>query len=140
VLKTAIRWFSFLFHGVLLLFLLAISLVAWSSRQPLRLGMLPWSGEELTYWLLYGSLAGLVVLVLAVKRIWPVLYLAWTLLVLELMVRGYFFSPYSFAGRDEFTRTLYLTAGATLAVIGAWFQVRRPRADGWGSGARPRDY
>jgi hypothetical protein len=130
VLKTAIRWFSFVFHAVLILFFLAISLVAWFSRQPLRLAMLPWTGEDLTYWLLYGSLAGMVILVLAMRRTWPVLFLAWTLVVLEMVVHGYFIGPYSFAGREEFSRALYLTAGALLAVIGAWFQVRRPRSKG----------
>ena len=41
------RVFSYLFHGLLTLFLLGISVVALSSGQTLTLEMLPWQGPAL---------------------------------------------------------------------------------------------
>ena len=124
-LRALMRVFSYLFHGLLTLFLLAISLVALSSGQPLQLEMLPWQGSSLTYWLLCGALVGLVSVVLAIRRRWRPLFFLWSLAVLLLMARGFFFSRYYFAGAPEFHRALYLTAGALLAALGAWFQLRR---------------
>src|ERR1035441_2828436 len=147
------RVFSYLFHGLLTLFLLAISVVAWSSGQPLQLEMLPWQGQMLTYWLLCAALVGLasVILaicrrwrsqmltywllcaalvglasvILAICRRWRPLFFLWSLAVLATMARGFFFSHYYFAGLPEFRGALYLTAGALIAALGAWFQWRR---------------
>jgi hypothetical protein len=124
-LKALMRFFSYLFHGLLTLFLLAISVVALSSGQPLQLGMLPWEGHSLTWWLLGAALAGLASVVLAICRKWRPLFFLWSLVVLLVMARGFFFSQYYFAGPPEFRGALYLTAGALLAVFGAWFQLRR---------------
>ncbi len=119
------RLFSYLFHGLLALFLLAISAVALSSGQPLQLGMLPWQGKELAYWLFFAALVGLISVILAVRRTWRALFFLWSLVVLVMMARGFIFSHYHFAGAPEFRRALYLMAGALLAVFGAWFQLRR---------------
>jgi len=119
------RAFSYLFHGLLALFLLAISVVAWSSGQPLQLEMLPWQGPALTYWLLAASLVGLASVLLAIFRKWRLLFFLWSLAVLAMMARGFFLSHYYFAGPAEFHGALYLTAGALLAALGAWFQLRR---------------
>jgi uncharacterized membrane protein len=124
-LRALVRVFSYLFHGLLTLFLLAISVVALSSGQPLQLEMLPWQGRTLTWWLLGGALAGLVSLILAICRKWRALFFLWTLAVLAIMARGFFFSHYYFAGPPEFHGALYLTGGALIAVFGAWFPVRR---------------
>ena len=118
------RVFSYLFHGLLTLFLLALSVVALSSGQPLRLEMLPWQGQTLTWWLLSAALAGLLSVILAIFRKWRLLFFLWSLAVLGMMARGFFFSHYYFAGPPEFHLALYLTAGALIAVFGAWFQVR----------------
>jgi hypothetical protein len=119
------RVFSYLFHGLLTLFLLAISVVALSSGQPLQLEMLPWQGQTLTWWLLCAALAGLASVILAICRKWRPLFFLWNLAVLAMVARGFFFSRYYFAGPPEFHRALYLTAGALLAVFGGWFQLRR---------------
>jgi hypothetical protein len=119
------RAFSYLFHGLLTLFLLAISVVAWSSGQPLQLEMLPWQGQTLTYWLLCAALVGLASVILAICRKWRPLFFLWSLAVLAMMARGFFFSHYYFAGPPEFHGALYLTAGALIAALGAWFQLRR---------------
>jgi len=122
------RVFSYLFHAVLTLFLIGVSLVALTSGQPLQLGMLPWQGRDLTYWLLGGALLGLLSVILAVGKKWRPLFFLWSLVVLAIMVRGYFFSHYHFAGPPAFHLALLLTAGAILAVFGAWFQLRREPA------------
>jgi hypothetical protein len=124
-LKALVRLFSYLFHGLLTLFLLAISVLALSSGQPLQLEMLPWQGRTLTWWLLGAALAGLASVVLAICWKWRPLFLLWSLTVLAMLVRGFFFSHYWFAGPPEFRGALYLTAGALLAALGACFQVRR---------------
>jgi hypothetical protein len=128
-MRAVVRVFSYLFHGLLTLFLLAIAAMALSSGQILHLDMLPWHGQSLSYWLLFSALAGLVSLILAILRTWRALFLLWSLAVLVVTVRGFFLSPYEFAGPQEFYRALYLSAGALIAALGAWFQLRlRPRA------------
>jgi hypothetical protein len=124
-LRALMRVFSYLFHGLLTLFLLGISLVAWSSGQALQLGMLPWQGQTLTYWLLCAALLGLASVILAIFRKWRPLFFLWSLAVLVMMAWGFFLGHYYFAGPAEFHGALYLTAGALIAAFGAWFQVRR---------------
>jgi hypothetical protein len=118
------RLFSYLFHGLLTLFLVAISAVALSSGQSLHLGMLPWQGQSLAHWLFILALAGLISVMLAIRSTWRALFFLWSLAVLFVMVRGFFLSNYHFAGRPEFYRALCLTAGAAIAAFGAWFQLR----------------
>jgi len=122
------RWFGYLYHGLLALFLLAISAVALASGQTLHLEMLPLQGPSLTYWLFFSALAGLIALILAIRRTWRALFFLWSLAVLAVLVRGFFFSRYHFAGPPGFHQALYLTAGALIAVLGAWFQLRRAAA------------
>lgn len=124
-LRALMRVFSYLFHGLLTLFLLGISFVALSSGQPLQLEMLPWQGQALTWWLFGAALAGLASVILAICRKWRPLFFLWSLAVLAMLARGFFFSRYYFAGPPEFHRALYLTGGALIAAFGAWFQLRR---------------
>ena len=124
-LRALMLVFSYLFHGLLTLFLLAISAVALASGQPLQLAMLPWQGQTLTYWLLGGGLVGLISVILAIRRKWRAVFFLWSLAVLLLMVQGFFFGRYYFAGPPDFRRALYLIAAALIAVLGAWFQLRR---------------
>jgi hypothetical protein len=42
-----------------------------------------------------------------------------------MMFRGYFLGGYVFSGKDEFRMAVWLTAGALVAIIGAWSQFRR---------------
>jgi len=119
------RVFSYLFHGLLTLFLLGLAVASLSSGQSLRLEMLPWEGQTLTWWLLGAALAGLASVVLAIWGRWRPLFFLWSLAVLGMMIHGFFFSHYWFAGPPEFHHALYLTAGALIAMFGAWFQARR---------------
>src|SRR5690349_15576928 len=98
-LKVLMRLFSYVFHGLLALFLLAVSLLAC-------------------------SLICLLLFILAMRRVGRPLFFLWSLVVLVMMARGFFFSGYHFAGSPDFRRALYLIAGAILAACGAWFQLR----------------
>ena len=123
-LRALMRVFSYLFHGLLTLFLLGISVVALSSGQPLQLGMLPWQGRTLSWCLLAAALVGLALVILAIRRRLRPWFFLWTLAVFVMMARGFFFSHYYFADPPEFHTALYLTASALIAAIGAWFALR----------------
>ena len=121
-----LRTYSYLYHVALSVLVLAVSLVAIFSRShTLKLDMLPWKGKQLTYWLLAAALSGLVSILLAWVGKLRLLFLLYTLAVVSLMFRGYFLGGYTFRGKDEFHLAIWLTAGALLAVLGAWSQLRR---------------
>ena len=124
-----LRLYSYLYHTVLALFLLALSSVALISSNQLKLPMLPWSGPDLNYWLLWGSLLGILSVILAVTGIFRYLFPVWCLVVLGLMVRGYILTPYPFASKDAFYSSLWIIAGAFLAFLASLTLLRfgRPR-------------
>jgi LPXTG-motif cell wall-anchored protein len=120
------RLFSYLFHGVLALFLLALGLVPlFSGTHNLRLNMLPWEGKALTFWLLGLALLGLVSVLLAIAGKARAPLFAWSLLVVVMMLWGYFWRPYRWSSADAFQTTLLLVGGALLATLGAWFALKR---------------
>jgi hypothetical protein len=132
MIKAIMRYFSYAFHIVLALFLLAVSGVAISTGTgSLRLGMLPWSGETLNYVLIGSALIGLLTVVLAMKGVLRMLFLIWSFLVFVMLVKGYIFSRYQFQP-NEFRIALYLIGASLLALLGAWFQLR--------TSARPKKY
>ena len=124
-----LRLYSYLYHLALALFLLGISAIALMSSNTLRIPILPWSGEELTQWLFWGSLFGILTIILAVTGIFRWLFPLWCLAVLVLLVRGYILTPVAFASNDEFAQALWLMAGALLAFLASLtlFRVRRRR-------------
>jgi hypothetical protein len=130
--KLIMRYFSLLFHLLLVLFLVAVSGLALASGTPsLNLKMLPWTGTTLSYVLFFGALAGLLIVLLAIRGTLRVLFLLWSLLVAVLLVKGYIFSGYKFH-TGEFKTVAYLIVASLIAVLGAWFQFRHT--------ARPRKY
>ena len=121
-----LRIYGYLYHSALALLLLGVSLVAILSRShTLQLGMLPWKGSALTYWLLGAGLLGVVSIFLASMGRMRFLFLLYALGVFGIMSQGYFLSGYSFSGKDEFRTAIYLTAGALLAIFAAWSQFRK---------------
>lgn len=121
-----LRVYSYLYHLLLCLFLLGIAIVDMSSTSTLRLTMLPWSGPELTSWLLWGSIAGLISIVLAVTGVFRFLFPLWALAVLILMVQGFLLKPYTFEGKASFFSILWLIGGALIAFL-ASLTLLRPR-------------
>src|SRR5215471_15894906 len=126
-MKALMRYFSYLFHLLLALFLLAISGLALASGTPkLNFGMLPWTGDTLIYVLFFGALFGLIVVFLAMKGTLRILFLLWAVVVTVLLVKGYILSGYKF-DTGEFKTAVYLIVASLLALPGAWFQLRQAR-------------
>jgi hypothetical protein len=120
-----VRVFSYVFHLLLGAALMALGFVAWSSgRHTLQIGILPWSGRALTMWLFFGGLAGILITVMAVRKVLPFLFTLWSLAVVATLVRGYFFSSYHFTPGD-FLPALGFVAAALVALVGSALQVRR---------------
>lgn len=119
--------FSYLYEGLLALFLTAIACLALSSGTPLHLEMLPWTGSTLNYALLFGGLCGIALVVLAILGKLRPLFFLWTLVVLILLIKGYIFGGIHL---EETSAKVagYLILGAVLALIGGWVQMFR-RAD-----------
>jgi hypothetical protein len=126
-LRTAIAWllriYAFLYHLILALFFLGVSVVTISSGKDLHLGMLPWEGRTLTDAVLGLSVVGLICVGLAVFGIARWLFALWTLFVLGMMFRGFFMTPYAFASPGDFQGAIWLTVGALGAFLGS---VSRP--------------
>ena len=123
-----LRIYSYLYHFVLAMFLLGLSLVAFASHShTLNLGMLPWKGATLTCWLFGAGLVGVLSVLLALTGKLRFLFLLYAPAVFGMMLRGYFVSGYSFSGKDEFRIAVWLTAGALVAIFGAWSQFRKKR-------------
>ena len=128
ILKAIMRYFAYLFHALLALFLIAISGLAMASGGgDLRLKMLPWEGDTLERAVFVGGIIGLVTVLLAMRGVLRILFLIWSFLVLVMLVKGNIFSGYKFQP-NEFRTALYLITASFLALFGAWFQLqRRPR-------------
>jgi hypothetical protein len=127
ILKAIMRYFSYVFHGVLALFSIAVAALALGTGSGgLHLGMLPWTGDTLNYVLLFGALFGLLTVALAIKGTLRILFLIWSFLVFVLLLKGYILSGYKFAP-NEFRIALFLIGGALISLFGAWFQLQRPK-------------
>ena len=130
-MATLLRLYSYLYHLVLTLILIAISGIAIASDvHTLNLAMFPWKGDELIHWVFYGSIAGLVTIALAVTGVFRYLFPVWTLIVFVMMVRGFLILPYTFTGKDEFYKVVWLIAGAFVAFLGGLTLFRSDRKGG----------
>jgi hypothetical protein len=124
VFAAIVRYYSYIFHGLLALFLVAVSGMALAvSPQSLHLDMLPWTGSTLTYVVFFGGLFGLLTVVLAILRKLPALFFVWSLVVTAMMIQGYFFSGYGF-DPGGFLTAVALIVGSLIAIAGAWSQMR----------------
>jgi hypothetical protein len=122
-----LRVYSYLFHFLLCLFLVGMAILSMMSPGRLRLDVLPWTGQDLTRWMLWGSIAGIFTIVLAVTGIFRYLFPLWALAVLVLMVRGYLLQPYTFEGKEPFYQALWLIGGALLAFLASLTLFRRKK-------------
>lgn len=121
-----LRFFSYLFHLVLSLFLLGIAAVAASSHQPLQMGMLPFDDEHMVAGLFWLAVLGLVITLLAITNLFRYTFPLWAVLVLYLMVNGFLFSSYGFRDESDFKTACALMLGAVVALVGAIW-VLKPR-------------
>jgi LPXTG-motif cell wall-anchored protein len=109
--------YAYLFHLALSLFLVGVGFVAVTSQNNLTLGMLPWQGAALTRAILILGVVGIICVALAVTGIARWIFPLWTLVVLGMLVRGFFVSSYSFSGAGEFKTAVWLTIGALVAFL-----------------------
>jgi hypothetical protein len=128
VIGAVLRIYSYFYVAALALLLLGLAMVSIGSNTHLKLGMLPWEHRALTHWLLGAGVLGLVSAVLASMGKARILFLAYCLAVFGLMFRGYFLTSYPFGGKSEFRFVIWLTAGALLAILGAWSSLRRKKS------------
>lgn len=130
-LRFLLRSFSYLFHGVFALFVLCIAVVSLISKgHTLQFYVLPWEGKTLTYGLLGLSLLGIFFVLMAMRGSLRKLFFLWSLVVLVLVVRGFFFSYHSFVpDTSQFATALWIILGAVLAVIGARVQACKTASD-----------
>jgi hypothetical protein len=98
-----------------------------SDAHNLNLSVLPWKGDELIAWVFWGSLAGLISIVLAVTGIFRYLFPIWTLIVSVFMVRGFILGPFTYTGKDHFYAVLALIAGALGAFLSSLTVFKKAR-------------
>lgn len=130
-LKAIVRGFSYLYHAILALFLIGVSGLALAvAPQSLHLDMLPWTGSTLTYVIFFGALFGLISVVLAFAGKLRVLFFLWALIVVVLMIRGFFFSGFRFdPGAGGVRTAAWLAVGALIALVGAWSAMMLPSSE-----------
>jgi hypothetical protein len=127
VISFLVRIYSLLYHLLLSLLMIGLSVVGYSSSgAELSLGMLPWTGNELVGSLLALGLGGLLFVVLAFNGAQRFLYMVWTLVMAYLIVNGYFLTNYRFSGEGEFRFAIYLALGALLAFLGGLWLLKTP--------------
>ena len=127
--KTLVSWFSCLFHGLLTLFLIAVSALALATNpRELNLPVLPWTGSTLTDVVFFAALFGLATVLLAIVHKARILFLIWTAVVFVFLLKGYLFSAYRFANGSMST-AVWLIVLSGIAVAGGWFQWRAPRSN-----------
>ena len=114
-----LRVYSFVFHLTLSSFLLGVAAIAAKRREPVSLSVLPFPDEEaLRDLAVIGSL-GVLCALLALTRSFKWIFVLWTLLILYLMLKGFFFGPYAVAGTEDARGAGWVTLGALGACLGA---------------------
>jgi hypothetical protein len=127
VIGFLLRLYSYLFHLLLGLFLLGVALVASTSHQPLNLGMLPSAPEHMLRTAFVLAIVGLLSTILAMTRVFKLLFPVWAALVFYWLFRGFFFSSYTFPNAGAFKSALLLILGALIALIGALWTLKPRR-------------
>ena len=116
-----LRVFSYGYHTLLGLFLLAIGLVAKfsASHTAFSTPALPGEGDgQITYAIGLGVVA-LGTVALAIFAKFRPAFILWALAAVVLVIRGFLWEPYYYSDVEEFKSTLYVLCGAILAFLGA---------------------
>jgi hypothetical protein len=122
-----LRAYSYIFEFLLALFLFLVAVITMASGQHnLNLGMLPWTGAALTWWVFSLSIVGMIIIVLAVAGLVRFLFPLWALFVLVMMARGYFFSSYYYPQGEGFGTAVSLTVAALIAFLASLTLLQRP--------------
>ena len=128
ILGKAMRFVGYVFHLLLALSLLATAAVTFlSGAHTFRIDLLPWEGQTLAWVLLFSALLGIASVYWALKKGLPIVFLIWSVVVLVMLLQGFFFSSYRFASGLSWTAVI-LIAGAGIAVAGGWSAISRKAA------------
>lgn len=121
LIRRILSYYSYAFNGLFAVILLGIATISFlTGRHALDFPILPWEDNTLAYALVAVALIGVLMVLLAMKGTAQKLFLIWSLVVFALIVRGFFFSSYSFeAGSGDVCMALYIVAAAIVAVLGA---------------------
>lgn len=127
IFRSLLGVYSYLFHGLFALFILGLAGVSLGAgANSVHLYIFPWEGEILVYSLLALGVLGLFLVVAAMKGVLPSLFFIWSLVVLALLIRGFFFSQYYFRqDTGELNTAVWIILAAVLAAIGASTQRQR---------------
>ncbi len=121
-----LRFLSYVVNLVIAIAMLALGLIAKFSSLDLKLEMLPWSGQELTTWLIGLGLLGVLIAGLAMYGVMRWLLLVWSLVIIGLWVRAFYTPGWTFDGRDPFNQTLQAFLGYLVITLGAISAARQP--------------
>ncbi len=125
MVQAILRFYSYVFQMIISLGAFGVGLVAaMSENTTFQFEFLPWSGKELQNWLIVLGVIGVASVVLAFRGKLKFLFLAWTLVVTALVVRGIFFSSHRFDGESDFQWALGFLVGVLATVLGAWSRAR----------------
>ena len=130
-INALLRFYAYLFHLTLSAFLIGLAILATISHQPLNLEMLPFSSEDMVSRISLISLAGFICIFLAWMKIFEFVFPLWSLAVLALLVYGFFFTSYSFAGPVGLKWALLLILAAFLAFCGSVLVLMPQRRRRW---------
>ena len=119
------RAYACIFELLVPLVALGLAWLAWADGLRLHLPMFYAVGTALNWWLLGVGVVGVVVVLLTLTGTarWPLAL--WALVVFVQLFRGYFLSPYRFAGRAAFWEAVWFTLAALLAFVGSLTPRRR---------------
>jgi len=126
MLGAILRVYSYIYHLLISVALLALSFVALiSDNVNLKLDILPWTGKELVNYMLILGFFGAISVVLCYFGKVRALFLAWAIVVVIGLFRGIILGGMHFENADAFRTALYFIAAALIALLGAWSAFRK---------------
>jgi hypothetical protein len=122
------RAYTYLFEFAASAALIALALLAMTGDVAnFRLPILPWEGATLARACLALGIIGLVVIVLAITRLFRVTLPVWALVVFILLFRGWFASSYTFTNASGFRIALWITLASLVAFLCSFSIFRRDK-------------
>lgn len=128
-LSRFLRLYSLAFNTLFVLVTLAVvAIVLLSPPSTVNFYLLPWEGGALLYGLTVLAIIGAAILYFAWRGQVRTLFLAWSVVVLALIVRYFFFSPFRFTpDSGQVLTALLIILASLLAAVGAWVKQNQDR-------------
>jgi len=129
LLRRTLRVYSLTFCALFALLALAMALVIQLSKPAtVNFYIFPWGGAGMVYGLVATAIAGLAIALLAWRGKMQMLFVGWSILVLALVVRYFFFSANYFTPNGSgIYFALGIVLAAALAIVGAGMKPRFAR-------------